>query len=171
MRAIVQKTRTDESGVAMLEAAIVFPFLITLGFGVFDFSNYFYLHQAVVAGVRDAARYLARNACATANPSVAPAISCASQIGAAEQIAVYGDIGAAAPRVASWTVDDLNVTFAATANPLDPTSGDPIFRGADPIYTVTVSTSFAYSEIGFLTMLGFADPTIAVSHTERVVGG
>jgi Flp pilus assembly protein TadG len=171
MRTFVEKARKDDSGVAVMEAAIVFPFLITLGFGVFDFSNYFYLHQAVVAGVRDAARYLARNACATANPSIAPDASCASQIGIAEQIAVYGDIGATTPRVTTWTVSDVNVTYAATANPFDPTAGDTVYRGANPIYTVTVSTSFAYPEIGFLRMFGFADPMIAVSHTERVVGG
>jgi len=171
MRALIRNAWKDRSGAALVEAAFVAPVLITLGFGIFDFSNFFYQHQAVVSGVRDAARYLARSFCATADPSVDPAISCNTQIADAEQIAVYGDMGGTAPRVSNWSTKDVTVTFTAIDNPIDPATGDPTYRGGDPIYVVTVSTSFPYAEIGFLTMFGLADPNFAVSHSERVVGG
>lgn len=171
MRALIRKAWKDRSGAALVEAAIISPVLITLGFGIFDFSNFYYQHQAIVSGVADAARYLARSSCATANPNVDPAAACSTQIAEAEQIAVYGDIGATKPRVPNWSTQDVTVNFTANDNPINLTTGDPTYRGGDPIYTVTVSTSFAYAQIGFLTMFGLANPNFAVSHTERVVGG
>lgn len=161
----------DRSGAALIEAAMVFPVLISLGFGAFDFSNYFYQHQAVVTGVRDAARYLARNSCATATPSAPPATACATQIADAAQIAVYGDIGGTTPRVANWSAREITVTYTAIANASSASTGEPTYRGGNPIYTVDVSTSFSYQQIGFLTMLGLGNPTISASHTERVIGG
>lgn len=171
MKSLLKRAWMDRSGVALIEAALAFPVLIALGVGVFDFSNYFYQHQAVVTGVRDAARYLARSSCATANSGGDPATACAAQIVEAAQIAVYGDIGGTSPRVGNWSTREIAAKFSATANPINVTTGDTTYRGGDPIYTITVSTSFAYGQIGFLTMLGLANPTIAATHTERVVGG
>jgi Flp pilus assembly protein TadG len=167
----IQKALYDQSGAALLEAAIAFPMLIAVAFGVIDFSNYYYQHQAVVTGVRDAARYLARSSCATANPSASPATACSAQIGYAEQIAVYGDIGGANPRVANWTTAAISVAFGATANSVDATTGNTTYRGGNTIYTVTVSATFAYAEIGFLNMLHLTNPNFSVAHTERVIGG
>lgn len=48
----------DESGVALIEAAIAFPFLVILMAGLFEFGLVFYNFQLVQTGVRDAGRYL-----------------------------------------------------------------------------------------------------------------
>ncbi|MDI9848850.1 pilus assembly protein [Rhodoblastus sp. 17X3] len=168
----------DTDGVALVETAIVLPLLITLGLGVFDFSNFFYQHQAVTTGVRDAARFLARNSCATWDPSVDPATACSAQIGYAQQLAVYGCIpgfdascSTSMARAPNWTTGKVSVRFASIANAVDKTTGEAPYVGGNPIYTVTVSTSFSYSQLGFLNALGLADPTIAVTHIERVIGG
>ena len=50
----------DCDGSALVEATIVTPLLVSLFFGVFEFSWYFYNQQLVVAGLRDAARYMTR---------------------------------------------------------------------------------------------------------------
>jgi Flp pilus assembly protein TadG len=66
----------DCDGSALVEATVVTPLIVSLYFGVFDFSWYFYNQQLVEAGVRDAARYMARieltngntNPCAQTDP-------------------------------------------------------------------------------------------------------
>ena len=50
----------DEGGVAVIEAAIAFPFLVILMAGLFEFGLIFYNFQLVQTGVRDAGRYLSR---------------------------------------------------------------------------------------------------------------
>ena len=50
----------DDEGSVLIEATILMPFLVTLMFGLFEFSWYFHKQQLVESGVRDAARYLAR---------------------------------------------------------------------------------------------------------------
>src|SRR5262245_5089807 len=57
----------DTEGSALLEGAIVTPFLCILVFGVLEFSHFFYQQHLVSTGVRDAARYLARTADPTAS--------------------------------------------------------------------------------------------------------
>ena len=50
----------DSDGSALVEATIVTPMLVVLFLGVFEFSWFFYNQQLVVAGLRDAARYMTR---------------------------------------------------------------------------------------------------------------
>jgi Flp pilus assembly protein TadG len=56
----IQTAWRNEDGSALVEASVLTPLLVSLYFGVFDFSWYFYNQQLVEAGVRDAARYMAR---------------------------------------------------------------------------------------------------------------
>jgi hypothetical protein len=50
----------DSDGSALVEATIITPLLVSLFLGVLEFSWYFYNQQLVVAGLRDAARYMTR---------------------------------------------------------------------------------------------------------------
>ena len=56
----MRSLRDDCDGSALVEATIVTPLLVSLFLGVFEFSWYFYNQQLVVAGLRDAARYMTR---------------------------------------------------------------------------------------------------------------
>jgi Flp pilus assembly protein TadG len=58
----------DDEGSVLIEATILMPFLVTLMFGLFEFSWYFHKQQLVESGVRDAARYMARVAQDGTNP-------------------------------------------------------------------------------------------------------
>jgi Flp pilus assembly protein TadG len=72
----LNKACRDCDGSALIEASVIMPLLVSLYFGVFDFSWYFYNQQLVEAGVRDAARSMARieltngntNPCAQTDP-------------------------------------------------------------------------------------------------------
>jgi len=52
--------RRNESGVALVEFAIFLPLFLLSFFVIIEFSRVFFSYQGAVAGVRDAARYLAR---------------------------------------------------------------------------------------------------------------
>ncbi|TIP37870.1 MAG: pilus assembly protein, partial [Mesorhizobium sp.] len=57
LRQILARFRSDENGVALVEMAIVMPFVLLLSAGVFEFSNILNTRLLLEAGVEDAARY------------------------------------------------------------------------------------------------------------------
>ena len=161
----------DIGGAVMLEAAILLPVLLFLGLAAFEFSNVFFQHQAVTAGVRDAARYAAR----TPRPvgaSCEETIESAEVVSAAKNLAVSGDIYTATPsRAAGWKASDVTITATTIDNPVDAVTGARAYRGPSPICIVRVTSSYTYRKIGVLSGFNFIAPTIAVSHTERWIGG
>lgn len=69
LAATATRLRRDESGVALVEFAIALPLVLVLFATTIEGGRLFWAYQATNAGVRDAARYLARVAdkdvCAT----------------------------------------------------------------------------------------------------------
>lgn len=65
----LRRFRRDEAGAALVEFAIVLPMLLLIFGVIIEGGRLFWSYQATIAGVRDAARYLARaaptNICAT----------------------------------------------------------------------------------------------------------
>jgi hypothetical protein len=66
---LLHRFRRAEDGSALVEFAISLPLILVVSFGTIDSMRLFWSYQAAVAGVRDAARYVARmapdNICAT----------------------------------------------------------------------------------------------------------
>src|SRR5688572_16566479 len=79
LRRSARRFRREERGAALVETTLLMPFLLFTCAGVFEFGNLFYQKLLIEAGVRDAARYVAR--CTTTFP-------CSDTIAA--NIAVYG---------------------------------------------------------------------------------
>jgi plasmid stabilization system protein ParE len=155
---LVRRFRRRKDGVAATEAALVLPFLLALGGGVLEFGVMFYRLQLVEAGVRDAARYLAR----TADPAAAE--------DAARRLAVTGSVVAGGEaRVPNWRVEQVAVTFRTVANPRDAT-GLRSYRAGDEVRVVRVSAAVPYAGIGFLALLRLNDLRLSAAHEERVVG-
>lgn len=143
----------------MLEMTIVAPFLIFLGLGVGEFGRALYHYHMITNGLRDAARYLAR---------FDDPLAAASD---GKAIAATGAIGGASNRVSWWNASDVSVAIIDVANPYDPTLGQRLYRGADPIKVVRVSTNVNHPGLGFLNILGISSPLpIRISHEERVIG-
>lgn len=150
---------SDSRGAALIEFTIVLPFLLILGLGAFEFGNALYGHHMISTGVRDAARFLARQD----DP--------ASQQTTAKQLAVYGEIGGSTKRVSWWSVSDLSVSLDAIPNPVDPSTGTRAYRGPDPIRVVRVATSTTYPGLGLFSVIGLPPTlTISVFHEERAIG-
>jgi Flp pilus assembly protein TadG len=155
----MNRLRRDERGASLIETALVLPFLLTLGLGVFEFGNLLYKYHLIATGVRDAARYLAR----FDNP--------ASKETEAKQLAVTGSITGGSPRVVWWSTSQVAVNYTNVPNDPDPVTGERPYRGGNTITIVRVSTSVPYGGIGFLSFLGLGSTiNFSLFHEERKIG-
>ena len=150
---------SDRQGAAIVEFTIVLPVLLLLGLGVFEFSNALYGYHVITSGLRDAARFLARQDFteeAKAN---------------ARQLAVYGEIGGTTKRLSWWDIGNVRVDQKTEPNPSDPVTGAPRYRGSNPLRIVVVSTDTSYPGLGLFSVIGLA-PTLNIStfHEERYIG-
>jgi len=173
MSSLLKKLIREDSGTATIEAAVVFPMLMTLGFGAIEFSNAFYDHQEISTGIRDAARYMAR----VTDPSNNPCNN-STAVGYAKNLAVNAVISGGSARIpgftkseSSWTTGNVTITCTAVANPVNAATGERSYRGQSTLYIVTVTTAVTYPQFGFMTYLGLSAPTINLSHSERWIGG
>src|SRR5262245_59642650 len=95
------RIRNDLGGSALVEGAVLTPFLCTLFFGVFEFSYFFYQQHLMTTGVSDAARYVSR-AC---NPTAAATTTIA------QNLAATGTTGGGTNRITGWNPAGVAVTF------------------------------------------------------------
>lgn len=149
----------DEQGAALVEIAIVTPFVLLLSAGVFEFSNIFNTRLLLEAGVEDASRYMARcssdwNTCS----------------GLAKNLAVNGAVTNGSARVTGWTTGQVTISKTSTAA-VDAATGNQLYlSNTGTVDVVQVSTSYPYPTLGLWSYLGFADLTLTVFHQERVFG-
>ncbi|MER8564418.1 pilus assembly protein [Mesorhizobium sp. M0924] len=157
LRQIVRRFHGEEGGAALVEVAIVAPFVLLLSAGVFEFSNILNTRLLLEAGVEDAARYMAR-----CNDST----NCETY---AKNLAVNGAITGGSARVSGWDTSQVNVSKSHfLAN--DGSGNELYLSSASTVDVVQVSTVLPYNGIGFWSYLGFGGIDITVSHQERVFG-
>jgi Flp pilus assembly protein TadG len=158
---ILGKVRGGERGAALIELAIVIPFLTVLGLGVMEFANYFFNYQLLQNSVRDAARYAASLPYDSTNTTQNDA--------AIKNIAVTGVTTGGTKKVSWWSTSDVSVTWGTVVNNALG-GGLQSYRYAGNVPVVTVSTSVAYPSLGFLGFLGLEGIDLQASHKERVFG-
>jgi hypothetical protein len=146
----------DTRGTATLELAVILPFLMTLGFGTYEFGNLIYNYHLITAGVRDASRYLAGNPQGVADP-----------IAAAKNIAIRGTIDANGAFRIPWWNDANTISIDYSLVPNDDGSDGRLYRGGDTVATITVSALVPYHQLGFLEFLSLGPITLKASHEER----
>ena len=156
---ILQSLWRNGEGSALIEGAIVVPFLLVLVLGVFEFSWLIYQQHLISTGIHDAARYIAQSA----NPSDLTIQR------RAKNLATTGAIDGDTARVRGWTARDVSISYSSVENPVD-VNGSTTFRGGAVIRSVTVSTTFSVPSLGFFGFLGLKPPALTVSHQERVIG-
>ncbi|MGX7876847.1 TadE/TadG family type IV pilus assembly protein [Mesorhizobium sp. ORM6] len=160
LRQFLQRFHHDEQGAALVEIAIVTPFVLLLSAGVFEFSNIFNTRLLLEAGVEDAARYMARcssdwNTCS----------------GLATNLAVNGAVTGGSSRVTGWTTDQVTITPVLSTPAIDAATGTQLYLSSTgTVVVVQVSTSYPYPTLGLWSYLGFANLTLTVFHQERVFG-
>lgn len=149
----------DERGAALAEAALAAPIMFFLFAFVFVFGSLFYNAQIAETAARDAARYLARTDVPAANET------------AARNLAVYSNIaGTGGPRIVGLTVDDVAISYASEANPVDPATGERAYRGPDPISIVRVQVTWTSIAAGLWSLFGIGPVDYVAVHEQRVIG-
>ena len=154
----LRSLRRNDEGSALIEGAIIVPFLLVLVLGVFEFSWLIYQQHLISTGIHDGARYIARSA----NPNDLTIQN------NAKKLATTGAIDGDTARVRGWTTHDVNISYASVNN-LVAVNGVSAFRGGAVIQSVTVSTTFTVPSLGFFGFLGLKPPALTVSHQERVI--
>lgn len=97
----LNRFRRDESGVQLLELAIVLPVLLVLFGAVAEFGRYFYEYTTVAKGARLGARYLASKS--VNNPQA---------VSNAKNIVVYGNIaGSGTPILPGMSAANVDVQY------------------------------------------------------------
>src|SRR6266700_1763788 len=137
----------DDHGSALLEGAIVIPFLFSLILGTLEFSNFFYQQHLVATGVRDAARYLART-----DTRIGAAQTAAQNLASTGSVA-----GGASRRVSGFNPGDVGITFTFVANALDGTTHLRPYReaiddcgGPDTIRMIHATGTYRYASLSFI---------------------
>ncbi|MBZ9708146.1 pilus assembly protein [Mesorhizobium sp. ESP7-2] len=159
LRQFLRRFHKDEQGAALVEVAIVTPFVLLLSAGVYEFSNIFNTRLLLEAGVEDAARYMARcssdwNTCS----------------GLATNLAVNGAVQGGSARVTGWTANQVEITKAQSLQAVDATGTELYLSSTGTVIVVQVKTSYPYPTLGLWSYLGFGDLTLSVLHQERVFG-
>jgi len=120
------------------------PFLVVLLFGSVELGYYFYTEHQIVKGVRDGARFGARQSFAAMNcngnsPSTIP-----SDVEATiKAITRTGQVSGGAARVRGWQNNDITVTITCPATAV--TTG--IYSGADNAPQINVATTVSYASL------------------------
>lgn len=165
----MRSLRDDCDGSALVEATIVTPLLVSLFLGVFEFSWYFYNQQLVVAGLRDAARYMTRieltngnsNPCAQKDQNGDLYTAEAANIATTAQPAAGG-----AARVTGWKAADVTISCLPSAALDNGRYAD----GSASMTIIDVATSFADPSLGVFSDLGLKAPLQSFSHQEQFLG-
>jgi Flp pilus assembly protein TadG len=165
LRAKLNQLQKDNSGLSVIELAVVLPVLLTIGLGVMEFGNLIYRQHLIINGVRDAARY------ASGLPYDADDTAQTDNITlAAQNIATTGTIAGGTARISWWGSGTVSVTYDTIDNGPTSCGSSRCYRPISDIPVVTVSTSVDYVPLGFLGFLGLDEITLTASHQERVIG-
>lgn len=161
---LLDRFRRDEHGAIMVEMTIITPMLLTLAAGVFEFGNLIEKKLLIEAGLRDAARYVAR-----CNQSFS-GVDCSA---VAKNIAATATTdGTGIVRVSGWAATSVTVqpTYLTVPVTVDG-SGNQNYRSSTAnVYTVRVSTSFTYTGTSLLSYLGLGPITLSGAQEERYIG-
>lgn len=142
---------SDDRGTAAVELALVLPFLMMLTFGGLEGAQYLYVEHQVVKGVRDGARYAARQSfsiysCGSASVSNS---TIETQI---KNVTRYGTPSVATgqkPMVSTWTDAGTTVTVSCPSTAI--TTG--LYTGFSNAPRVTVAANISYPSL-FETITG-----------------
>lgn len=171
MFALLRKFARDKSGSPIMEAAVVFPFVLVLGLGAIEFGYALYQYQVVTSSLRTGARYLARVPFSQWDSPVPGDAGGFTYQQYAAALTVIDPVSSS-PRVNGWSLADISITSSNIDN-CTAVQGNCLqgLNGGGVIYSVQFSTSFTPEGLGFASLIGLSGGLqINASHEERVIG-
>jgi Flp pilus assembly protein TadG len=157
--------RKDRSGTAFVEMTIMAPLLISLALGVADFGRALVHHHILNKSMRDAGRFLARVPVDCPSGASTGSVTNGSDVTTAKNLALNGAPTGGSPKLGYWT-NPASITVQVDC--FDNSSGT--YRGRTEIPLITVSTTVAYQDLGFLSALGLPSMTFAARNQQVHIG-
>jgi len=147
----------SQRGAAAAEMALITPLLLTIMFGGFEAGAYLWTEHKVIKGVRDGARFAARQPFSSFSCS---ALTDTAALAAVKNLTRTGELSGGSAKVSGWTDAQVAVTVSCQAPVANSyTAGGLYTNQTGGAIKVTVSTTVPYPSL-FKT-LGF-DATGAV---------
>lgn len=153
-------------GAAAAEMALIVPLAVLILFTTLEAGHWLYTQHQVVKGLRDGARYAARQSFDDVNCRSGPTISTAV-VDSTKELTRTGELSGGAPRVSGWDAADITVTVTC------PTAAEAqtgIFDAGEPAPQVNVATSFGYDSL-FNGLGVITDSVNLVGEQQAVVMG
>jgi len=160
--------RSDQRGTALVELALIFPFLALLTFSALEMGSVMYQQHIITKGVQEAARYAARS------PSLSETATCVPgsanwpvAVTQAKNLATRGTVGSSGSLIISnFTAATLTISVSCSSatgfvSP-NPASGQ--------IPVVVVSATVAAKSMGFLSLIGLPPFILKAAHQELGIG-
>jgi Flp pilus assembly protein TadG len=145
----------DESGVALVEFAIVLPMMLLTFAVTIEGARLMLAYQSAISGVRDATRYLSRILPATICTTGGSATTYTSQLTTIVGQSVGGQsVFPSAVTLNSVTPSYACVTGTYRVNPA-------------PVATVSASVTITYPFSGIFTLMGGTVPSVTTTVTDR----
>jgi hypothetical protein len=166
MRTLLHRFGRTQDGTALVEFALSLPLILVVSYGTIDSMRLFWSYQAAVAGVRDAARYVAR---------VAPDDICTSGASLAGELAGRGvvpatiidsAIGGGALYTGGVTIGNVSATITCV-------SSLGLRQAVVPVARISADLSIVMPFTGILTLVGgagFGTLTTTIVEDARVFG-
>jgi Flp pilus assembly protein TadG len=166
MRNLLHRFRQSQDGTALVEFALSLPLILVVSYGTIDSMRLFWSYQAAVAGVRDAARYVAR---------VAPDNICTTGANLASELSARGvvpatiidsTIGGGALYTGGVTIGNVTATITCV-NSLG------LRQAVVPVARISADLSIVMPFTEILTLVGgagFGTLTTTIVEDARVFG-
>ena len=153
----LRRYHDDESGVAAVEGALLFPLLAALGFGIVDSSLLMMQNHKLTAGLTSAGTYLSK----TTNPQTVET--------KAKQLAVSGKFTSGSePFIDNLQPSNVLISYRNIAN--QETNGTRNYRGGDTVSVVAFTVSVPYEGIGFLKSVTAGKLKVSAKYETRLIG-
>lgn len=153
----LRRYHKDESGIAAIEGALLFPLLAALGFGIVDSSMLMMQNHKLTAGLTSAGNYLSK----TTNPQAVET--------KAKQLAVSGKfMSGAKPFIDNLQPSNVLISYRNIAN--QEINGTRDYRGGDNISVVAFTVSVPYEGIGFLKSMTAGNLKVSAKYETRLIG-
>jgi hypothetical protein len=156
---LLRRFAADDKAVAVVEAAVVMPFVLVLGMGIIEFGWLMSQIGNVQTALRDSVRFVSRSSLVIASNGTASLQPSVTTDARSMMSGAYQRNG-----ITSFASLSLVLT------PVTNTNGS-LYRGGTNVYRITGSTDFTPASAGLLTLVNVTLPRINLHYEARHVGG
>ncbi len=154
---------SSERGAAAAEMALIAPVAVLILFTTLEAAHYFYAEHQVVKGLRDGARYAARQSfddinCRNGTPSIIPN-DLQTDI---KNLTRTGKIDGGSARVSGWI--DADITLSVTC-PTSTEAESGLFDSGEPAPQVNIATTLNYDSL--FNGLGIVTDSAVLTGTQQ----